>query len=84
MNPYPFNVCFLTASLHLVGEKVLGSREQSFVSVKHISGIDKVLQLLAQKIGDWNFPLAFLCLRRSGDIFSIQTLIGFVDTQKRN
>ncbi len=79
MNPYPLNACFLTASFHFMREKVLGSWEQSFVRVKHISGIDKVLQLLTQKIGNWNFPLAFLCLRRSGDILSVQTLIRFVD-----
>ena len=49
MNPYPLNACFLASPLHLMGEEMLGSWEQSFVRVKHISGIDKVLQALRIK-----------------------------------
>ena len=43
MNPYPLNACFLASPLHLMGEEMLGSWEQSFVRVKHISGINKIL-----------------------------------------
>lgn len=79
MDSDTLHTCFLAAPVHFVREEMFGSREESFVPIKHISGIDEVLQILTQKIGDWNFSLAFLRLWRSDNIFSIKTLIGFVD-----